>query len=102
MGFILQPNLQKRSHYVEWHMREALAPILFEEVDNDLIDPSNLFQYEPSSEVKRKTGSRRTSDGLPVHSFSTLLSDLATINLNKISISILSNDFLFCVLMQTV
>ena len=76
------------AYYVEWHMREALAPILFEEVDNDLINPSNLFQYKPSSEVKKKTGSKRTSDGLPVHSFSTLLSDLATINLNKISITL--------------
>ena len=76
------------AYYVEWHMREALAPILFEEVDNDFINPSNLFQYKPSSEVKRKTGSKRTSDGLPVHSFSTLLSDLATINLNKISITL--------------
>lgn len=76
------------AYYVEWHMREALAPILFEEVDNDLINLSNLFQYEPSSEVKKKTGSKRTSDGLPVHSFSTLLSDLATINLNKISITL--------------
>ncbi len=76
------------AYYVEWHMREALAPILFEEVDNDLINTSNLFQYKPSSEVKKKTGSKRTSDGLPVHSFSTLLSDLATINLNKISITL--------------
>lgn len=76
------------AYYVEWHMREALAPILFEEVDNNFINTSNLFQYKPSSEVKKKTGSKRTSDGLPVHSFSTLLSDLATINLNKISITL--------------
>ncbi len=76
------------AYYVEWHMREALAPILFEEVDNNLIEPSNLFQYEPSSEVKKKTGSKRTSDGFPLHSFSTLLSYLSTINLNKISITL--------------
>jgi transposase len=63
------------AYYVEWHMREALAPILFEEVDNDLMNSSNLLQDQPSSEVRKKTVSTRTSEGLPVHSFSTLLSD---------------------------
>ena len=76
------------AYYVEWNMREALAAILFEEVDKDSENPSNLLQYKPSEEVKKKTGTKRTSDGLPVHSFSTLLSDLATINLNKISITL--------------
>lgn len=74
------------AYYVEWHMRESLSPILFEEEaeENNL----NLLQYQPSEKVKKKTGTKRNLEGLPVHSFSTLLSDLGTISLNQISLTL--------------
>ncbi len=70
------------AYYVEWHMRRALAPILFEEDD-----PAGAAQLRksivapaPRSEhVQAKEQSKRTQDDLPVHSFGTLLKDLATL-----------------------
>jgi hypothetical protein len=70
------------AYYVEWHMRKGLAPILFDDHD-----PEDAARYRPSmvapcerSEAARcKAASKQTDDGLPVHSFRTLLADLATI-----------------------
>jgi transposase len=68
------------AYYVEWHMRRALAPILFEDeavsADRDTRDP--VARPETSASVKAKKKHRVTPDGLPVHSFGTLLADLAT------------------------
>jgi hypothetical protein len=67
------------AYYVQWHMRRALAPILFE--DHDL--PVTRQQRDPvsaalpSDSAKAKKRTRRTKDGFPLHSFSTLLSALA-------------------------
>lgn len=64
------------AYNVEWHMRQALAPLLFEDesvvAERATRDP--VAKPEPSASVKAK----RTPDGLPVHSFDTLLADLAT------------------------
>ena len=68
------------AYYVEWHMREALAPLLF--VDEDLKrnratrDP--VATAEPATAVKAKKAVRLTADGLPVHSFNSLLEALGT------------------------
>jgi transposase len=68
------------AYYVEWHMRRALAPILFE--DEELLgnrkrrDP--ILPAKPSESVKQKRATHKTSDGLPVHSFETLMAELAT------------------------
>ena len=66
--------------YVEWHLRRALAPLLFE--DEDLAgwqarrDP--VAAAKPRESVQAKKNARTTSDGLELHSFSTLLQALAT------------------------
>jgi transposase len=76
------------SYYVEWHMRRALAPILFEEHDRDGKRAANsdpVAKAQGSAAKKRKVASRITADGLPIHSFQTLLSDLATLTLNTIT-----------------
>ncbi len=79
------------AYYVEWHMRQALAPILFEEEDQENSESSDLEQllkYQPSPIAKQKAGNKRNQENLPVHSFSTLLDDLATITHNKIQINL--------------
>jgi transposase len=66
--------------YVEWHMRRAWEPLLFEdeELDRDrnLRDP--VAPAQASKSVRRKKETHITPDGLPVHSFRTLLAHLAT------------------------
>ena len=75
------------AYYVEWHMRQRLAPILFDEDDKpqaqaarkSMVAPA---QRSPSAELKALT--KHTREGSKVHSFQTLLRDLATIVKNKI------------------
>ena len=73
------------AYYVEWHMRERLKPMLF---DDECLDEASASRASPvikavrSQQAKAKDASRRTDDGLPVHSFRTLLQDLATLAYN--------------------
>jgi transposase len=68
------------AYYVEWHMRQALRPLLFadEELERDRWerDPVKPAQASESAKTKKKT--QKTADGMPVHSFATLLAHLAT------------------------
>jgi transposase len=68
------------AYYVEWHMRRALAPILFE--DEELPEQRKrrdpILPAKASDSAKQKKSSRQTADGFPVHSFKTLMSELAT------------------------
>ena len=76
------------TYYVEWHMRQALAPILFDDHDRAAAEASRaspVAKAQPSPAAKRKVRTKRTDDGLPVHSFRTLLADLATIARNRVS-----------------
>ncbi len=75
------------AYYVEWHMREALAPILFDDHDKSSaqkLRPSVVAPVQPSVSAKRKARKKRTEDDMPVHSFQTMLSDLATIVKNRV------------------
>jgi hypothetical protein len=75
------------AYYVEWHMRQLLAPLLFDEDDKPQPQAARSSIVAPaprSSSAKRKAYTKLTADGLPVHSFQTLLADLATIAKNKI------------------
>ncbi|MCL0036887.1 IS1634 family transposase [Thermodesulfovibrionales bacterium] len=76
------------AYYVEWHMRQRLAPILFDDEDKKIADGLRKNVVAPaqrSAKAKRKATSKRTEqDDLPVHSFQTLLADLATIVKNQI------------------
>ena len=74
------------AYYLEWHMRRALAPLLFDDDD------------KPSAAARRPSPWPRRSDrtqpsqgshqahrrARPVHSFRTLLADLATIVRNRL------------------
>jgi len=76
------------SYYLEWQMRRALASILFDDHDHAAAEASRtspVAKAEPSPAAKRKARTKRTDDGGPVHSFRTLLADLATIARNVVS-----------------
>ncbi len=83
------------AYYVEWHMRKALAPILFD--DHDPADalrgrPSMVAPAERSEAAKRKARTKSTEDASPVHSFRTLLADLATIAKNTVEVKRITDD----------
>jgi len=73
------------AYYVEYHMRKALAPLLFhdEELDERRKRRDPVKPARPSASAKRKKTLRLTSDGLDVHSFQTLLAELATLSRNR-------------------
>jgi hypothetical protein len=75
------------AYYVEWHMRQALAPILFDDDDPAAAEaarPSVVAPAQRSPRAQRKALTKLTADGTPLHSFHTLLSDLATVAKNRI------------------
>lgn len=75
------------AYYVEWHMRQALAPLLFDDDDKAAGEARRASVVAPaqrSPRAQRKTRTQRTDEGLPIHSFQTLLDDLATVTQNRI------------------
>ena len=75
------------AYYVEWHMRQALAPMLFDDEEPEqalALRPSIVAPAERSPAAQYKAATGLTADGLPVHSFRTLLHDLATLTLNRV------------------
>ena len=75
------------SYSVEWHMHKALVPILFDEDDPQGAQASRSSVVAPaqkSASANAKARRKRTNDGLPVHSFRSLLKDLATICKNHV------------------
>jgi hypothetical protein len=69
------------AYHVEHHMRTKLAPMLYDETDHEeaaAMRASIVAKAERSEAAIRKQTTGRTDDGLPVHSFQTLLADLAT------------------------
>lgn len=72
------------AYYVEWHMRSVLKPVLFDDEQSAINRPDPVAPKEPSTSAKVKARTKRTPDALPVHSFQSLLGDLATITRNTI------------------
>lgn len=68
------------AYYVEWHMRKALAPLLFddEELDGNRKKRDPVKPAQPSASAKKKKNLRLTPEGLIVQSFDTLLVELGT------------------------
>ena len=68
------------AYYVHWHLRQALAPLLFDDEDLEAErarrDP--VLAAQPSDSAKRKKRKRLTEDGLPLHSLETLMAHLGT------------------------
>ena len=75
------------AHYVEWHMIDRLAPMLF--VDDDKAGPkaarkSPVAPAQRWAGAKAKDRSKHDAEGRPVHSLTTLLADLATVCVNHV------------------
>jgi transposase len=68
------------AYYVEWHMRQAWAPLMFADTDQaakatrDPVAPAKR-----SAAAQRKAQSKVIDDGQPAHSFATLMAEMATI-----------------------
>ncbi len=75
------------AYYVQWHMRQAWAPILFDDDDpaaGEALRESPVSPAKRSPRAERKAAQKRTQQDEPVHSFQTLLADLATLANNRI------------------
>ena len=75
------------AYYVEWHMRRALAPLLFEDHDRAAAREQRSSIVAPASRspaARAKAATQKTEEGLTVQSFSDLLAQLATIVKNQL------------------
>jgi len=75
------------AYHLEWHLRQALAPLLFDDHDPAAAEAqraSPVAKAKPSPAARRKAQTKRTDDGQPVHSFRSLLADLATLTRNTV------------------
>ncbi|MCY4241967.1 MAG: IS1634 family transposase, partial [Rhodobacter sp.] len=73
--------------HVEWHMRRRLAPMLSGDDDRGGARLQRSSPVEParvSEGARDRADTKRTPDGLPVHSLRTPLDDLATLTLNRL------------------
>ena len=72
------------AYYVEWHMREAWRELLFADEDQDArADRDPVAPAIRSKQAQARINGRTTSDGYPLHSFQTLIAQLATITRNS-------------------
>ncbi len=79
--------LRMLSYYISWHMKQKLAPMLFQDNDKPAAAAkrtSPVAAAERSDEALAKAARKRTHDNIPVHSFTSLLADLGTICANQI------------------
>jgi len=79
--------LRMLSYYITWHMQARLAPLLFTDDDKAAAEAARPSPVAPAARSPRalaKAAAKHTRDNLPVHSFDSLLTDLATICLNQI------------------
>jgi transposase len=77
------------AYYVEWHMRGKLAPLLFDDHERDQAEATraSIVQAAPRSDAAQaKDKTKQTEEGFPVHSFRTLLADLATLAKNRVRV----------------
>ncbi len=82
------------AYYVEWHLKQCLAPLLFE--DEEIDDSSlNVIKASRSESAQSKERKKRNLENLPVHSFRTLLEDLGTICLNTVECTIREGSYRF-------
>ena len=82
------------AYYLEWHMRQRLAPMLFDDTDKpaaEALRTSVVAQARRSPAAVAKQSTGLTKHALPVHSFHSLLADLATLARNTIITAITPN-----------
>jgi hypothetical protein len=77
------------AYHLEWHMRRRLAPILFDDHDKPAGEAERRSIVAPakrSKAARAKAATKRTDDGLPVHSFRSLIDELATLSHNTMAL----------------
>jgi len=78
------------AYYLEWHMRQALAPILFDDHDRTAAEAQRSSPVAPaqvSPAARRKAATKRAADAQPVSSFRSLLRHLGTLTRNTVRIT---------------
>ena len=81
------------AYYVEFHMRKALAPMLFADHAPEARERASIVAAaEPSAAAVQKRRSRKTSDGLAVMDWSDLMAHLATLTLNEVALPLQSTE----------
>jgi hypothetical protein len=81
------------AYHVEWHLREALAPLLFHDTDLEAARAertSPVAKTEPSEVVKAKKATKRSADGHPIMSFGGLIAHLGTLVQNTMHVPLRS------------
>jgi hypothetical protein len=77
------------AYYIEWHMRRVLAPMLFDDDDTQAAEEARKSIVSPARRIAQSQAQRhaeKNQRGMPVHSFQTLLKDLATLTLNDVRV----------------
>ena len=77
------------AYYLEWHMRQAWAPILFDDHNREAAEQERSSGVAPavrSRPARDKASRNRNENDLPVHSFRTLLQDLGTLAQNTLQV----------------
>ena len=68
------------AYYVEWHLREAWRELMFADAGQQAKQTRDPVAPATRSKAALAKAARRTlEDGTPVHSFSTLMAELATL-----------------------
>lgn len=84
------------AYYVEWHLRDRLRELLFDDDDREAAQKSRRSVVAPakrSKSAREKDATLRTASGLPVQSFQDLLKDLATLNRNTVRLESSGAEF---------
>jgi len=77
------------AYHVEWHLRDALAPLLFHDTDLEAARgerTSPVAKTEPSEAAKAKKATKRSADGHHVMSFNALIAHLGTLVRNTMRV----------------
>ncbi len=82
------------AYYVEWHLKQKLAPLLFEEeeIDDNSLD---VIKARRSSTAVAKDRKKRNQENFPVHSFRTLIEDLGTICFSTVECNLKDGKYVF-------
>ena len=79
------------AYHVEWHLRQALAPLLFHDTDLAAARAersSPVAATEPSASAKSKKATKRSADGHRVMSFADLMTHLGTFVRNTMRVAL--------------
>jgi hypothetical protein len=74
------------AYYVRWHLERAWAPLLFRD-EQPLSREDPVAPARRSQQALAKAHTQRLPDGSPVHSFRSLLRELATLTKNTVRLA---------------